>query len=231
MRFSNPKQIIALMIAWAAVLFAADYIKNPRPVAQIFGGRRGFAAHATRPHLSVWMNHLCCSGCFDDAQEALAGLPGLGRATLGESRELPTPERSDPKAVSDNSAANRLEVDVTDIKLVEFVALGRAVENTGLAAERVEFGGVQHFRIEAELKHLCCQTCVRGLELGLTIAQSLRATGRFGWIDSVTVNKERHILIAHARYDKVVDVQELIGALHHIGFAPTAVRILIDPET
>ena len=231
MRFSNPKQIIGLTIVWAVVLFAADYVMNPRPVAQLFGGRLGGAAHVSRPHLSIWMNHLCCSGCLDDVQQVLAGLSGLGTAELAQAGELPSRESVDPSATTESSTANRLEIDVTDIRLVEFVALDRALENTGLAVERVEFGGVQHFRIEAELKHLCCQTCVRGLELGLNIAKSLRATGRFGWIDSITTNKERHSLTAHARYDKTVDVEELIGALHHIGFAPASVRILVDSET
>jgi hypothetical protein len=232
MRFASLKQIVGLTVAWALVLFSADYLKNPRPIAEMFGGRRGSAAHPSRPHLSIWMNHLCCSGCLGDVQQALAVLPGLGPADLAQQpQKMPSPESVDSSASVVDNPANRLEVDVTDTKLVDFVAIDHALEKTGLVAERVEFGGVQHFRVVAELRHLCCQACVRGLELGLNIAKSLRATGQFGWIDSVTVSKEHHSLIVHARYDKTVDVEELIAALHRIGFAPTSVRILTGSET
>jgi hypothetical protein len=63
-------------------------------------------------------------------------------------------------------------------------------------------------------------------------AQSkLRVTGRFNWLDCVTVNKERRTIVAHARYNKAADVHELIAALHHLGFAPIGVRVLVGSES
>jgi copper chaperone CopZ len=230
MRFANLRQIVGLTLAWALVLFTADYIKHPRPIAQLLGRAPSGAGPMARPHLRIWMKHLCCSGCLADVQQALAELPGLGPAALA-TPEIRSPAQASaaPAAIDDDS--NRLEIDVTDVKLLDFVVVDHAIEQTGLAAERMEFGGVPHFRIEAELKHLCCQACVKGLEMGLSITRSLRATGQFGWIDSVAVSKEHRRLIIHARYDRTVDLEELMAALHHIGFSPASLRVLTGPET
>jgi hypothetical protein len=230
MRFSTVRQIVLLTLAWAAALFIVDYVKNPRPMAQLFGAHF-VAPVASRPHLSLWMNHLCCSGCLVDVQEALGGIPGLGLADVARPTDLPNREKVDDAIANETGYANRIEVDVTDLKVLDFVTLNHALEKTGLVAEQVELSGVPHFRLEAELQHVCCGACSRALESGFDVVKSLRATGRFTWLDSATVNKERRTIVAHARYNKAADIQELIAAIHHLGFAPIALRVLVDSES
>jgi copper chaperone CopZ len=228
MRFSSWKQILVLTVAWAAVLFVVDYVKNPRAVSELFGRRLPESTHTDKPHLSIWMNHLCCSGCAGEVQDALKGVPGLGKSEVAEPPKSAT--EAEQLAPGETSYANHVEVEVTDVKQLDFVALERALEATGLAAERLDFSGVSHFRVEATLKHVCCGACSKALESGLDIAKSLRATGQFAWMDSVSVNKEKRAVIAHARYDKVVDVAELSAALHRMGFAPATLRVLVGSE-
>jgi hypothetical protein len=230
MRFSTVRQIVLLTLAWAAVLFIVDYVKNPRPMAQLFDARL-VAPVASRPHLSLWMNHLCCSGCLDDVREALASIPGLGPADVARTTDLPARDEVNDTTANEMGYANRVEVDVTDLRVLDFVTLDHALEKTGLVAEQVELSGVPHFRLEAELHHVCCRACSKALESGFEVAKSLRATGRFNWLDSITVNKERRTVVAHARFNKAADVEELIGALHRLGFAPTALRVLVGSES
>jgi hypothetical protein len=218
MRFSSFKQILGITLAWAIVLFAVDYLKNPRAAAEVFGRKPHESTVHDKPHLSIWMNHLCCSGCAGDAQTALSTVAGLGRAEVPSEAQLKT---NDP---------SHIEVEVTNLELLDFVSLARAMENAGLVPERVDFSGAAHFRLVAELKHLCCAECSRSLESGLGIAKALRATGQFGWIDSVTVSKEKRRVVAHARYDKTVDISEFVAALNRMGFAPASLRVSVGSE-
>jgi hypothetical protein len=231
MRFATFRQIVVLALGWVVVLFVVDYVKNPRPLLRGFDARMGTSLGASRPHLTLWMNHLCCSGCRDDVREALKTIPGLGAADVARPTDLPDVEKMAAGTVSEPSYSNRIEVDVTDVGAVDFVALDRALEKTGLVAEQVELSGVPHFRLEAQVNHICCRACSKALESGFDIAKSLRASGRFRWIDSISVSKERRRVVAHARYNATADVEELMGALHHLGFAPSAVRILVGSES
>jgi hypothetical protein len=232
MTFSNPKQIIALMLAWTLALFAIDYVKNPQSIRLGFGAKAPAAAsNITKPTVRIWMNHLCCSGCLGDVRKALGTVHGLGAVTVLEEVEAREQADTDPKpAGAVPSYANKVDVTVDDIALVDFMAIDRALRDEGLTAEHMEFGGVSHFRLEAELKHICCGLCTTGIDQGMQIAKSLRGTGQFAWLDSVSVNKTEHRLVAYARFDKTVDVLELIVALNHLGFAPSSLNVRADQE-
>jgi copper chaperone CopZ len=232
MRFANFRQITLLSLGWVLLLFVVDYVENPRPLLQAFDARANAPVAASRPHLTLWMNHLCCSGCRDDVREALKTIPGLGDADVARPTDLPDVEKmAAATTASETGYANRIEVDVTDLRAVDFVALDHALEKTGLVAEQLELSGVPHFRLEAQLNHICCRACSKALESGFDIAKSIRATGRFRWIDSISVSKERRTVVAHARYNATADVEELMGVLHRLGFAPSALRILVGSES
>jgi hypothetical protein len=235
-KFSNAKQIIGILVGWALALLVIDEIKDPRPLTQILGKPPTIdpATNLRNPHLTLFMNHLCCTGCLGDVREALAKLPWLGKVDIPDEGNLLPQEKASAQPVAETLSAygNRLEVDVKDVAGIDFVALEKALREVGLIAERIDFGGVRHFRLEAELNHVCCELCSKAAQQGLEIAQALRANGaNIKWLDSVQVIKEKKKIVAHARYDAVVDIVDFMTVLGHIGYAPSALTVQADAES
>src|SRR2546426_2926200 len=75
MRFATVAQVLAMVLAWTAILFAIDYTKNP----QLWNRPELSPLSAEGPHLRLWISHLCCTGCLADATKALGTIPCLGR--------------------------------------------------------------------------------------------------------------------------------------------------------
>lgn len=236
MKFSNAKQIIGLLVAWAVALLVIDEIKDPRPLTQILGKPPAIdpATNLKNPHLTIFLNHLCCTGCLGDVREALAKLTWLGTVIIPDEQNLLPQEKAggtDVTAASLSAYGNRLEVDIKQVDAIDFVALEKALREVGFIAERIDFGGIRHFRLEAELNHVCCDLCAKAAQQGLEIAQALRANGAsIKWLDSVQVSKEKKKIVAHARYDAVVDVVDFMNVLGHIGYAPSSLTVQADSE-
>jgi hypothetical protein len=119
-----------------------------------------------------------------------------------------------------------------DLARVDFVALDRALREKGLVASRLEFGGVAHFRLEAQVAHMCCGACEDAARRTVSLSRALSA-GRLLWVDSVTTDRARHRVVVYARYlepGKTVDVAELLAAFEQVGFVPSSLRVLTSPE-
>lgn len=228
MTFATTKTLVVLTLLWAIALFGIDYAKNPKAAEQLFSSKlMGVSAQDGKPVIRLWMNHLCCTGCLSDVTKALEKIPNLKvRPKDLESQESADMETADkPK-----DFGGEIVLDVTDLKTVDFMAIDHALRDAGLVAERMELSGPRHFRLVAELKHMCCSLCATGAREGLDITRGLKSQGHFKWLDSYVVDKQKKLVTAHARYDAVVDVSELITALNHSGFAPAAVFAVVDPE-
>jgi copper chaperone CopZ len=224
MRFATVRQVVVLSIVWCVALFTLDYFKNP----QLWKAEAAPQVAAEGVHVDLWMSHLCCTGCLGDIRAALAGVPGLGTPTV-VGKELISQIDADVSASEVNQYANMARVPVTDLAKVDFVAIDAALRAKGLIASRMEFGGLDHFRIEAELNHLCCGVCEKATYEGLNYLKARGLGGQLKWLDSVNVDKLKKKVIAHARYlesGKTIDVGEFISALGYVGFAPLSVRIL-----
>ena len=230
-RFSTRGQIVALTLVWAALLFGVDLVQRPRAIGDTF--KPGVSSGAGAPRLSLWINHLCCIGCLDDLAGSLARFPWAVRNGFRTQRRLPPreafTETAEPK-LPPAGAGDRVDVAVTDIRLVDFVALDRAVRDAGLVAGRIEVSGIPHVRFAVEVKHACCSLCAASCRRGLDVLQNLRGAGEFSWLDSVSFAPERKTVTAHARYGAAVDVTELMAGLDRVGFAPVSLTAVVDPE-
>jgi copper chaperone CopZ len=229
MKFATVRQVVILSIVWCLALFTLDYFKNPH----LWRAGAAPAASAEGVHVDLWMSHLCCTGCLSDIREALAEVPGLGTPTV-VGKGLITQAEADTAASEVDQYANTVTVPVTDLAKLDFVAIDNALKAKGLIARRMEFGGVDHFRLEAGLHHLCCGLCEKATYEGMTFLRARGLGGQFKWLDSVSVDKMKKKVVAHARYlepGKTIDVGEFITGLGYVGFAPDSVRILLgDPE-
>jgi hypothetical protein len=228
MTFASTKTLVVLTILWAVALFGIDYAKNPRAAEQMWTSKHmGESAKDGTPIIKLWMNHLCCTGCLTDVSKALEKVASV----KVKQKELASQDSADME-VADKSKdyGNEVELEVIDLKTIDFMAIDRALRDAGLVADRMELSGPRHFRLNAELHHLCCGLCATGVREGLEITKGLKSQGHFKWLDSFVVDKPKKLVVAHARYDAVADVSELINALNHIGFQPTSLFAVIDAE-
>jgi copper chaperone CopZ len=228
MTFATTKTLIALTILWAVALFGIDYAKNPKAAESMWTSKHmGESAKDGKPVIKLWMNHLCCTGCLSDVQKALEKLPNI----KVKPKELASQESADMETADKaKDYSGEIELEITDLKTIDFMAIDRALRDAGLVADRMELSGPRHFRLNAELHHICCGLCATGVREGLEITKGLKSQGHFKWLDSFVVDKPKKLVTAHARYDAVADVSELINALNHIGFQPTSVFAVVDSE-
>jgi hypothetical protein len=228
MTFSNPKQIVVLVLIWTAALFAVDRIKNPDRA--FFGSERTAAgANITRPQLRLWMNHLCCTGCLTDLEAALGKLAWLGKPMLAAERDLLTQGEADGESAVVEEYRQRVDVDVLDVESVDFMDVIAALRESGFTAQHIEFGGVSHYRIEAELEHVCCNLCARGAREGMDeLVTAARARGYFGWLDSISVSKINKVITFYPRFNETVDVAEIVSGIDRLGFAPTSLTLRLE---
>jgi copper chaperone CopZ len=228
MTFASTKTLVVLTILWAVALFGIDYAKNPKAAEQLWSSKHmGESAKDGKPVIKLWMNHLCCTSCLSDVTKALEKVASV----KVKSKDLPSQESADMEsATKAKDYGNEVELEITELRTIDFMAIDRALRDAGLVADRMELSGPRHFRLAAELHHLCCGLCATGVREGLEITKGLKAQGHFKWLDSFVVDKPKKLVTAHARYDAVADVSELINALNHIGFQPTSLYAIVDAE-
>jgi hypothetical protein len=225
-RLATRTQIAMMIVGWLAVLLAIDYSKNPH----LWAARQTPAPD--RPpsaRLSLWVNHLCCTGCLGDVRGALADLPWVDPGQIRARKRVL--EREHAGAAGPQSEyGGWVDVGVNDIDGVDFVAIDRALRERGMVASRMEFAGPQHYRLEAKVHHLCCGMC-RDAEERMTAMD--RARTRLRWVDSVTSDGAAHTVMVHARYrrpDEAVDVADLLGAFDEVGLPPLSLRVRAGAE-
>jgi hypothetical protein len=228
MRFATARQAILLIAFTCLALYALDYYKNP----QLWRSRSQPATSSeSHPELIIWMNHLCCSGCLDDVRQALAGLPGMNVTHVTGPKELLSQSEANVSKTTLPDYGNQVELPITDLKVLDLVALDRALRDKGFVAGRMELRGVEHFRLEAVLDHLCCGMCDRAIQERVAFLKAKGMGGQFKWLDSVTLDHERKSIVAYARFlepGKSVDVAEFMSGLNYLGYEPHSLRIVAE---
>lgn len=223
-RRATRTQIVVMCVSWLAALLAIDYTKNPHLWAAAEAPARPPSAA-----LSLWVNHLCCTGCLADVHEALAGLPWIDAGQIRARERVISREQADAGGPQ-SEYGGWVDVGVSDIEGVDFVAIDRALRVRGMVASRMEFAGPQHYRLEAKVHHMCCGMC-RAAGEGMTTLG--RARTRLRWVDSVTADQAAHTVTVHARFQgpgEAVDVADLLGAFDEAGLPPLSLRVLAGAE-
>jgi hypothetical protein len=229
MKFASVRQIVILTLLWTAALFIADSVMHPSTLAAIVCSTPAAVATEEKPRVTLSLNHVCCSGCLDDLRVALAGLSWIRNVRLSDGR-VPAKSEVEAGLISDTGSAHRVEIEVARVEGLDFVVLKSAVRRAGFAVERMEVSGVPHYHFEVDLPHFCCRVCSLAATKETDSVRILRGSGRFQWLDSITVNKPRKRLIAYARYGQTANVSELEEALDWMGFAPSSIRLSVEGE-
>lgn len=227
MKFATVTQILVLIAVTCLGLYLLDYYKNP----QLWHKGPAVTTSEKGPRLTLWMNHLCCTGCLDDVRKALAGLPGVDSANATGPKQLLTQSEANMMSASLPDYGNSLELPITDLDKLDLVAVDKALRDKGFVAGRMELGGVGHFRLEAALDHLCCGMCDRSINERVAFLKAKGQGGQFKWLDSVIVEHEKKVVVAHSRFvepGKSVDVAEFLSGLNYLGYEPSSLRIATD---
>src|SRR5215813_1160383 len=89
MRYSNKLEVIAMMLLWTMALIWYDlsfnqHLFNP----QFFEQAQKFPT----PQVSMWIQHVGCSGKTEPVVQALTTLPWLGTPEVRRANEMPGAE-------------------------------------------------------------------------------------------------------------------------------------------
>jgi hypothetical protein len=224
-RQATRTQIAVMTVAWLGVLLAIDYVKNPHLRAS--EGRPGPASPAA---VSLWINHLCCTGCLGEVRDALAAVPWIDAGRIQARQDVISREQAEEHPTPPSDYGGWVDVGVTRIQDIDFVEIDRVLRDKGMVASRIELRGPEHFRLEARVRHLCCGMCKDATE---RIPALDRARTRLRWVDSITADRAQHSVTVHARYQgagDAVDVAELLGAFDEVGLPPFSLKVRADPE-
>jgi hypothetical protein len=180
-----------------------------------------------KPSVRILINHLCCSGCFSDTLAGLEKLGWLDNIRLVK-EGLPSKEEAESEQVSPSGYANQVTADVTDLTQVDFVELNRSLRERGMAAGLIEFGGVPHFKMKAEVDHLCCKLCVTGLEEAFRPKKDPKYGSTLPWLDSVTVSLVGKSITIYPKQQTSVDAAEALQTMDRAGLP--ARNLTVDVE-
>jgi hypothetical protein len=224
-RLASSPQILAMAVAWLGVCMGIDFTFNRHlwtDKVEVSG----------KTALALRINHLCCTGCLDDVKKALQSLPWLKDAPMSvREGSLKTQEQAEVAGPAADYGG-WLDIDVKDLNQIDFVAIAQALRGEGMVASQMQFGGVRHFRFEAQVRHLCCGMCTNACERMPELART-RQSGRLKWLDSVVAERATGKVTVHARYlepDDRIDVAELMGAMDEIGLPPFSLKIVTSAE-
>jgi hypothetical protein len=225
MTFASVKQILTMIALTCLGLYALDYWKNP----QLWHLRQGATVSPEGgPRLTLWMNHLCCTGCLDDVRKALAGTPGVDLEKATAPKELLTQAAANMQNATLPDYGNAVSFPIADLDKLDLAAVDRTLREKGFVAGRLELSGIPHFRLEAALDHLCCGMCDRSISERMSFLKAKGQGGQLKWIESVSVEHGKKTVVAYARFleaGKTDDVGEFLSGLNYLGFEPRSLRI------
>jgi len=179
------------------------------------------------PTIRLWLNDLSCGGCLTGLEKALSAVPWLGTPKVLE--KPPTAEQA-PGAVDEHRQRVVVEIKVPEKNLrdVDFVAVLAALRKAGFAAAQMEFSGLPHYGLEADLAPLCSPACVEGTREAMDdLVRASKPKGWFRWLDSYRVDGVNEALVIYPRMGATVDLMEVLGAINAIGFEAGALTVQV----
>ena len=233
-RLASPGLLAGMTVVWLVALVGIDYVYNPH----LWKKSSGEAPQPKDTALSIYINHLCCTGCFADAEEALKSIPWLKNCSMRQRGELPTIEAAEAKA-RQSEYGGWIDLSVPEISRIDFVEIDKALRGEGLVASRMVVRGVKHVRLVADVKHMCCGMCKDAIQVlgknnqssGPGLSFGAGGLAELNWIDSIVADHIQKKVTVYPRYqdpEKGFDVGELLAAMDRVGLAPFSVRIQLE---
>jgi hypothetical protein len=210
------------------LLFGIDRITHPRP-AVIPGEPVAPSVGTDKPTIRLWFNGLSCVGCLAGLEKALSEVSWLGTPKV---LEKPTLEETGQTPGVVNQYRQQLAVEIRvpekNLRNIDFVAVLAALRKAGFTPAQMEFSGLPHYGLEADLVPMCSPACVEGTREAMDdLVRASKPKGWFRWLDSYDVDGVNDALVIYPRMGATVDVMEVLGAINTIGFEPGALTVRV----
>jgi len=212
------------------VLFGIDRVKNPH--REQVPGQPGppSSAEAGVPMIRLRLNDLSCGGCSSLLEAALSEVPWLEAPKILTKPTLEH-EAGAPEGEGEHRQQTVIEIQISEQKIrsVDFMAVIAALHKSGFAAAQMEFSGVPHYRLEADLAPLCSPGCVDGTREAMDdLVRASKPKGWLRWLDSYSIDGVNRALVFYPRMGATVDVMEVVGAINTIGFEAGALTVQVS---
>lgn len=220
----RTQQVLIMTLLWAVLLVVIDKNMNVHPE------RSKPLGTAMHPQIVFGLNHLCCSGCFDNVFKAVKQQSWLTNPALVADKPLQSQQEA--QVVNPHASHNTYfgqvsaDLDPTQAGIVDLMKIYRDIEAEGLALEKFELKHVHHFTLYILLPHLCCPTCKTAVgKIADTSPDSAIAAELKGLNMPRPPSFENDGLTLEFTGD--TDIAKVLRALHQIGYVPKTMRMAI----
>ncbi len=252
MTFATTRQILAMTVLWAILLFGLDLWLDPR--GGIWNRDSTTAAEVSdQPQLRIWLRYPCRSTCLTTVNDALEDIEWLGPKKLVGHKsifeESTTQQAGEAYLAETNLMVNRVEAPVTNLKTLDFMEVVEALEDIGLVADRIEFVGGGHYTIDARIRiaedmaskkdtqKAVVEALGNAQEAVEHLVSEYSGRGYYSWYDSVAavdpedagdtvgIDPVSGALRFYPDLSAKVDVMEILRALSQVGLRPHAIVV------
>jgi hypothetical protein len=246
MRYSNAGEIVVIAVVWVVILLV---VKNAfdTPAAS-----ETVHPTFTTPQIETIIRHIGCSEQYKEVVRVLKTLPWLEEPQImrgdqvakeiGEVPAVPAPHTLGTVRPEQplELCAVRIAARVKSVEQADFVQLTEALRDIGIVPVTLEFGGLQHFALQAQMADLSCQPCVQtamdALSMFPVSATYYYSTTKnpievskqtsFQWLESKGVDTSRHTITVSVRPQHTARVVEMMRAFERSGLLPLAIRVV-----
>lgn len=247
MRYSKPAEIVAITVAWAAVLLLVQYVLGKPAVQQEV--RPAF----TTPRIGMFVKHVGCTEQYKEVVRTLGALPWAGQTRVERSADgtpmgTTSPEATPaPHTMATVPSEQRVELCgvrvLTEVKSVEqadLMQVHEALRAIGVVPLDLEFGGLPRFALQARMADLSCAPCVQAVLEALkpfpVSATYYYSTTRnpeevskqltFQWLESRSVDTAQNTITVAVLPQHTARVSDLIRSMERAGLLPVSLRIV-----
>jgi hypothetical protein len=233
MRYSNALEIIAMTLLWAAVLIGYDRIFNQH----LFQPSMAQVQALSTPQVTLWIQNVGCSGKVEKTLQALRALSWLD---MPERQRMPETPGAGTAVHAPGPPTMSCDITVLakvrDVEAADFMAIYNVLRPLDVVPTMVEFGGIPHFALQAEVANLHCEACDRAMLDALRRSAAHALAPRkdpqlgetFKWLDSKRVDLQAQTITAFVRFNNVAHVDEMVEALTQAGLPPWSIQVVLE---
>lgn len=241
-RYSNAGEIFIMSIVWAIVLGVLTSVLTPAE-------EQATTSQMETPQVRMLLRHVGCNEQHTTAVvQALTTLPWLSTVEFKSADQKPGAGGEAPthgeEAKREEPCIAHVTAQVQDVQQADFMQVLQVLRDIGVAPKTFEFGGLPRFALVATVSDLSCQSCPRAAFQALTplkVSVTYYSTTNSGnidparitsftWLESKSLNKSDHAIIANVRSNRIAQVDEMIRALQGAGLYPLSVRIMTKAD-
>jgi hypothetical protein len=221
----RTQQVLIMMLLWALLLIVIDKRMNVHPE------RTTGVGSAKNPQLIFGLNHLCCSGCFDNVFKAIKQQSWLANPTLYS--DAPLQSQQEAHTVKPHASATyfgqvKADLDAGQANIIDLMKIYRDIEIEGLALENFKMVNVPHFELHILLPHLCCPTCKDAVGKICDLSPQNQLYDDLK--DMPTLKKaivESDGATLEFQGDTPTDMAQVLRVLHRIGYVPKEMHLSV----